>query len=127
LASSGSPNSGNGLTLSYYGHCAFLWEGPQDAKILTDPYRNAPGFYWFTRRLSEIDCDLALVTHSRFDHDAVDRLAGATSMMRTPGDFWFGDVSISGVPDWYSGQRTSQQLLDEAGRLRSGSRAAMLA
>ena len=105
------------LTLSYYGHCAFLLESPQGARVLTDPYRNAPGFYWFTRRFPAVECDLALVTHAHFDHDAVDRLAETTSVLRMPGRFQFQDVSISGIQDWHSGQWTSEQLLEEAGRL----------
>ena len=105
------------FTLSYYGHCAFLLKSPQGARVLTDPYRNARGFYWFTRRFPAVDCDLALVTHAHFDHDAIERLAETTSVMRTPGDFKFRDVSISGVQDWHSGQWTSEQLLAEAGRL----------
>ena len=83
--------SKNALTLSYYGHCAFLLESPLGARVLTDPYRNARGFYWFTRRFPAVDCDLALVTHAHFDHDAIERLAETTSVMRTPGDFKFRD------------------------------------
>lgn len=111
-----SPNKG-GLTLSYYGHCAFLLETGQGARILIDPYRNQRGFYWFTRQFPSVDCDLALVTHAHFDHDAVDRLAETTSIMRTPGTFEFQDASITGVLDWHTGQWTSEQLLEEATRL----------
>ena len=107
----------DGLTLSYYGHCAFLWETAQGARVLADPYRNKRGFYWFNRQFPLVACDLALVTHAHFDHDAVDRLPETTSVMRTPGDFQFQDISISGVLDWHSGQWTSEQLLEEATRL----------
>ena len=28
------------VTVTYYGHCAFLWETSQGARVLVDPYRN---------------------------------------------------------------------------------------
>ena len=111
-----SPNK-DALTLSYYGHCAFLLETAQGCRVLTDPYRNKSGFYWFIRRFPSVACDLALVTHAHFDHDAVDRLEETTSIMRMPGDLRFRDLSITGILDWHTGQWTSEQLLEEATRL----------
>lgn len=62
------------LKVTYYGHCAFLWETPQGARVLVDPYRNKEDRYWFTRKFPEVPCDLGLITHAHFDHDAADRL-----------------------------------------------------
>ena len=105
------------LTLTYYGHCSFMWQTARGVKVIADPYRNQKDFYWFTRKFPKVDCDLALVTHAHFDHDAVNRLPEAASVLRMPGYFQLEDMSIRGVLDWHSGQWTSEQLLDEAPRM----------
>ena len=70
---------------------------------MADPYRNAADRYWFTRLFPELRCDLGLITHAHFDHDAVDRLPGAASILRMPGEFSGGDLRIRGVQDLHSG------------------------
>ncbi len=70
--SGGGPLSGPSLT--YYGHCAFLWENEAGLRVLADPYRNISGRYWFTHLFPDVGCDLGLITHAHFDHDAAERL-----------------------------------------------------
>jgi L-ascorbate metabolism protein UlaG (beta-lactamase superfamily) len=94
------------VRLTYYAHCAFLWQTPQGVRVLTDPYRNQHDRYWFTRPFPVVDCDLALVTHRHFDHDAVSRLPETTSVIRMPGEFAHRDISIRGIPDRHSGTRS---------------------
>ena len=62
------------MRLTYFGHCAFRWETPGGITVVADPYRNEAGRYWFTRLFPEVRCDLGLISHAHFDHDAVDRL-----------------------------------------------------
>ena len=82
------------LTLTYFGHCAFLWETAQGMRVLADPYRNQADRYWFTHRFPDVMCDLGLITHAHFDHDAADRLPEAASLLRTPGRFHQQDMTI---------------------------------
>lgn len=70
---------------------------------MADPYRNAADRYWFTRLFPELRCDLGLITHAHFDHDAIDRLPEAASILRMPGEFSAGDLRIRGVQDLHSG------------------------
>ena len=70
---------------------------------LADPYRNQAGRYWFTRLFPEVHCDLGLISHAHFDHDAVDRLPEAASILRMPGEFQAGDLHIRGIGDYHSG------------------------
>lgn len=93
-------------TLTYYGHCAFLWQTGPGLRVLIDPYRNRADRYWFTRRFPNIQCDLTLVTHAHFDHDAVDWLPETTSLIRLPGEFQFPDLSVKGILDYHSGARS---------------------
>ena len=84
------------LTLTYYGHCAFQWQTEAGFKVLADPYRNIAERYWFTRLFPEVECDLGLITHAHFDHDAAERLQEGTSLIRMPGEFSNQDMNIKG-------------------------------
>jgi len=91
------------LILTYYAHCAFLWQTPEEVRILIDPYRNRHDRYWFKRKFPSVECDLALITHAHFDHDAVTRLPESSSVLRMPGKFRYRDVHICGILDKHSG------------------------
>lgn len=91
------------MRLTYFGHCAFRWETTGGVTALVDPYRNQADRYWFTRLFPEVRCDLGLITHAHFDHDAIDRLPEAASILRMPGEFCTGDLQIRGVQDFHSG------------------------
>ena len=97
------PPGNKTTTLTYYGHCAFLWQTAQGLQVLADPYRNRADRYWFTRQFPAVECDLGLITHAHFDHDASDRLPEEASLIRTPGRFHRQDVSIQGILDLHSG------------------------
>ncbi len=91
------------MKLTYFGHCAFRWETPGGVTVMADPYRNQVGRYWFSRLFPKVHCDLGLISHAHFDHDAADRLPEAASVLRTPGEFITGDLHIRGVRDLHSG------------------------
>ena len=95
--------AGGPVHLTYYGHCAFGWESPQGARIVIDPYQNRHDHYWFLHRFPSPECDLALVSHAHFDHNAVGELPEAASVLRTPGCLRYRDVSIHGVADLHAG------------------------
>ena len=91
------------MKLTYFGHCAFRWETPGGVTVMADPYRNQAGRYWFTRLFPEVSCDLGLISHAHFDHDAADRLPEAASILRMPGEFTASDLHIRGIGDFHSG------------------------
>ena len=91
------------MNLTYYGHCAFRWKTPGGITVMADPYRNQAGRYWFSRLFPEVHCDLGLISHAHFDHDAAERLPEQASVLRTPGEFTTGDLQIRGVRDLHSG------------------------
>ena len=108
------------MQLTYFGHCAFRWQTTGGVTVVADPYRNAADRYWFTRLFPELRCDLGLITHAHFDHDAIDRLPEAASILRTPGDFSTGDLRIRGVADFHSGASRLSDFPNVMFRLESG-------
>ena len=91
------------MKLTYFGHCAFRWETPGGVTVMADPYRNQAGRYWFTRLFPDVHCDLGLISHAHFDHDAAERLPEAASILRMPGEFTTVDLRIRGIGDYHSG------------------------
>lgn len=108
------------MRLTYFGHCAFRFETPGGVTAVADPYRNQADRYWFTRMFPEIHCDLGLITHAHFDHDAVERLPEAASILRMPGEFSTGDLQIRGVQDLHSGASHLRDFPNVMFRLDAG-------
>lgn len=90
------------MTLTYYGHCAFLWTSPKGVRVLIDPFGNSESSYWFPRPFPPTEADVVLVTHDHFDHNATNDLPGRPTLLRGPGAFRLGDVLIEGVLDVHS-------------------------
>ncbi len=91
------------MRLTYFGHCAFRWETLGGITVMADPYRNQVDRYWFSRQFPDVHCDLGLITHAHFDHDAADRLPELASVLRMPGEFSADDLHVRGVRDLHSG------------------------
>mgnify|MGYP000468709580 CR=1 FL=1 len=113
-------DSGSPLTLTYYGHCAFQWQTEAGLKVLADPYRNILGRYWFTRLFPDVECDLGLITHAHFDHDAAERLPVGASLVRMSGEFASRDMSVKGVLDLHSGASRLRDFPNVMFRLETG-------
>lgn len=114
------------MILTYYGHCAFRWQTPAGLAVLADPYRNQPGRYWFPRLFPEVPCDLGLITHAHFDHDAVNRLPETASTLRIPGEFSAADLQIRGIGDYHSGPPRLRDFPNVMFRLQTANGASFL-
>ena len=108
------------MELTYFGHCAFRWETPGGVTVMADPYRNQAGRYWFTRLFPEVHSDLGLISHAHFDHDAVDRLPEAASILRMPGELAVSDLQIRGIGDFHSGSSRLSDFPNVMFRLEVG-------
>ena len=91
------------MTLTYYGHCAFLWTSPQGVRVLIDPFGNSPEHHLFLRPFPPVEANVALVTHDHFDHNAVQGLPGRPTLVRGPGELRLGDILVHGITELHAG------------------------
>lgn len=98
--------------IDFYGHCAIRITSPGGATVLVDPWRNDPSGawgLWYKNEFPEVVVDIAMSTHSHFDHDAIDRPHSTMVLDRMVGSFAFADLKITGfadkhacvAPGWY--------------------------
>lgn len=102
LALQKAPRGTGQATLDYFGHCAFRITSPSGLTMMVDPWRNDPSGawgLWFPKEFPRAVVDIALSTHTHFDHDAVDKIDATSVLDRMIGTFSFGDVTITGVAD----------------------------
>ena len=91
-------------SLTYLGHCAFLWQSEQGRRIVIDPFQNpSDGYYWFLRGFPDTPVDVVAVTHDHFDHNNANALSGNPTILRGPGEFTLDDFKITGALDLHSG------------------------
>ncbi|NOZ28463.1 MAG: MBL fold metallo-hydrolase [Chloroflexi bacterium] len=100
------------VTLHYFGHCAFLWDLPTSARLLIDPFRNPADRTWFLRPSPKIECDIVMVTHPHFDHDAIDELPGRPTILRHPVELRGEGFRIRGVM-WQHARHYGQEFNQE--------------
>ena len=98
------------VTLDYFGHCAFLWTTAQGVRALIDPYRNQVDRFWFLRGFPPVEADVVMVTHSHFDHDAVEQVPGLPTILRGACEFRVGDLAVYGVLDTHARLRGGPPL-----------------
>ncbi len=113
-----------GVGVDYLGHSAFLLTTPSGLRVAIDPFGNPSGSEprWFIRPCPRVACDILLITHPHFDHDAVDRVDGSPTILRGPLELRGDGVRIRGVMSRHArhfgeefGQRNIIFLIETAG------------
>jgi L-ascorbate metabolism protein UlaG (beta-lactamase superfamily) len=98
--------------IDFFGHCAIKITSPGGATVLFDPWRDDPSGawgLWFKNEFPETQVDIAMSTHTHFDHDALSRPVSTMVLDRMVGSFEFADLKITGyadkhacvAPGWY--------------------------
>lgn len=95
-------SQGRPVRLEYIAHAAFVIESPGGARIVIDPYN---GNIWLGYAFPEgIEADVVVVSHPHYDHDATYYFSDFTPVLRTPGEFRFGDVTLVGIEAEHAGR-----------------------
>ena len=92
------------MTVSYLGHCAFLFEESSGERLLIDPFGNDADNDWFLAPFPSLAVDLVAVTHDHFDHNAIAALPDGTPAMAGNGTRTVGGTTITGIRDLHAGK-----------------------
>ncbi len=115
---------GKRVGVDYLGHSAFLLTTPAGLRVAIDPYGNPSGSEprWFVRPCPRVACDILLITHPHFDHDAIDRVDGSPTILRGPLELRDDGLRIRGVMSRHArhfgrefGQRNIIFVIETAG------------
>ena len=87
--------------LEYIAHSAFVIESPGGTRVVIDPYSGNIGLgYSFPE---DLEADVVLVSHPHYDHDATYYFSDLTTVLRAPGEYRVGDVTLRGIASEHAG------------------------
>ncbi len=79
------------MKIKWWGHACFKITASDGTAIITDPYPDI-GYQPITDQ-----ADIVTVSHDHFDHNAVDRVGGEPTVIKTAGTHRVKNVEITGV------------------------------
>jgi L-ascorbate metabolism protein UlaG (beta-lactamase superfamily) len=97
------------MRIRWYGHACFQLINQSGLRILTDPYDDSVGYLPLPS-----NADVVTVSHSHFDHAAIDRLQGTPRILRNAGIYRVGGTTIRGIAtfhDDYHGKRRGSNVM----------------
>ena len=84
------------MKIRWFGHACFLLESQDGTKIVTDPFDGSVGY-----KIPMVEADIVTVSHDHYDHNYVEGVQGDPEIMRSPGEYTIGGISIKGVPSFH--------------------------
>jgi L-ascorbate metabolism protein UlaG (beta-lactamase superfamily) len=84
------------VKIRWFGHACFLLESQDGTKIVTDPFDGSVGY-----KIPMVEADIVTVSHDHYDHNYVEGVQGDPEIMRSPGEYTIGGISIKGVPSFH--------------------------
>lgn len=79
------------------GHSSFKFRGKQ-ATVVTDPYKDKDMKVKFPKH---VEANIVTVSHSHYDHSAIELVGGAPFVVAGPGEYEIKGVSIIGVDSFH--------------------------
>ncbi|HEX2953006.1 MAG TPA: MBL fold metallo-hydrolase [Bacillota bacterium] len=97
------------MLIRWYGHACFQLVNQSGLRILTDPFDESIGY--LSPPLTD---EIVTVSHSHFDHAAVDRLQGTPRILRNDSIYQIGAVQVRGIStfhDDFRGKRRGANVM----------------
>jgi len=91
------------MEISWLGHACFRLKGASTA-LLTDPYAPETGY-----DLGKPAADIVTVSHAHPGHSFVAGVAGKYKIIRGPGEYEIGGVSLIGIPSFHDAEEGRQR------------------
>ncbi len=84
------------MKITWYGMACFMLESSGGAKVLTDPYDASVGY-----RVPFETADIVTVSHSHFDHSAVETVKGQPVIVNQEGHCRHKGINFSGIKTYH--------------------------
>ncbi|ADL08894.1 MBL fold metallo-hydrolase [Thermosediminibacter oceani] len=84
------------MKIRWFGHACFLLESQTGTKIVTDPFDGSVGY-----KIPKVEADVVTVSHDHYDHNYVEAVQGDPTIIKAPGEYSTGGVTIKGIPAFH--------------------------
>lgn len=91
------------MDIFYLGHAAFRLKG-KTATVVVDPYDPKVG-----PKFPKVEADIVAVTHSHFDHNAVEQVGGEPFVITGPGEYEVKGVEVVGVNSFHDNKKGEER------------------
>ncbi|HOP94262.1 MAG: MBL fold metallo-hydrolase [Dictyoglomaceae bacterium] len=88
------------MKIRWFGHSCFLFTNSQGKKIITDPFDTSVGY-----PLPEVEADIVTVSHSHFDHNAINIVKGKPIAIEGEGESSIYDITIKGISTYHDEEK----------------------
>ena len=92
------------MRIKWFGHSCFLLEAEDGTKVITDPFDESVGY-----GIPEEKPDVVTVSHSHFDHNAVDLLQGNPEVVKGVGEEEIKGIVFKGIKSFHDKRRGAQR------------------
>ena len=92
------------MRIRWYGHACFLVEAKDGTKVITDPFDESIGY-----QIPEDKPDVVTVSHSHFDHNAVDLLQGDPEVVKNVGEIKVKGIIFKGIKSFHDKSKGAQR------------------
>ena len=92
------------MRIKWFGHACFLVEAEDGTKVITDPFDESIGY-----QIPEDKPDVVTVSHSHFDHNAVDLLQGNPEVVKNVGEIKVKGIIFKGIKSFHDKSKGAQR------------------
>ena len=92
------------MRIKWFGHACFLVEAKDGTKVITDPFDESIGY-----SIPEEKPDVVTVSHSHFDHNAVDLLQGNPEVVKNVGEIKVKGIIFKGIKSFHDKSKGAQR------------------
>lgn len=84
------------MVIDWLGHSCFKVTLKNGTRILLDPYDDRVGY-----APQEVEADIVTISHSHHDHSDLSHVTGDYTVVKEPGVYTFGELTIEGIKTWH--------------------------
>ncbi len=84
------------MVIEWLGHSCFKITLKSGLRILLDPYNGDTGY-----APQDVEADVVTISHAHTDHNDLSHVKGNYTLVNTPGEHTFGELTIEGIPTWH--------------------------